>query len=108
VLGAGLGRLGVELSVLTENMILMDSSFTMANWWRKVIESDFSFYEIRLRNVLRKSQLVNKRKASTIPIKDIELGKIQYLISDAYNIPFQNHSFLYSQSTSLTYYHLNI
>jgi carnosine N-methyltransferase len=93
VLGAGAGRLGVELAGLGDEIIFVDNSFTMACWYNFLSKNDLYFYDIKMRNVQFTNDLIRKYQASISKIENRNvLRKINYIISEATELPLEENS----------------
>lgn len=89
-LGAGAARLAVELGEGFNQVFAIDNSFTMGSIFGELLTADFEFYEINLKNNPNSSSVVYKQRASLgnkLPSK-----KINYLLADSLNAPFNDSS----------------
>jgi SAM-dependent methyltransferase len=96
-LGAGTGRLALELSSGFDSVWCIDYSFTMAYFYQKVLLESLPFYKIVPKNRISKGQLVTPVTARLNGSSDKDfhqqLKKIRYIIGDAAQAPFASGSF---------------
>lgn len=95
VLGAGMGRITVELGKNFETVLALDNSPTMAFCYNRLLKSSLSFYDIQLKRAFSRSAMVKKKRATLQHRGDNLLAtaeKIQYLLGNALNMPIADSS----------------
>lgn len=98
-LGAGLGRVAVDLAYRFERTVLMDYSLAMGYRFQRLQQEDLVFYDVRKKNTKHNGDTLRLLKASfASPLsgnnafKENE-DKIDYFIGDARHSPFPDRSF---------------
>lgn len=93
VLGAGLGRIACEISDLFSQIVAIDYEPNMPFFFEKLRTGGFTFADIHHDNSSTESDKIRWIKFSPEHIKMQNFDNVDYLISDAREIPFENNYF---------------
>ncbi|WP_339922866.1 methyltransferase domain-containing protein [uncultured Cyclobacterium sp.] len=95
VLGAGMGRIAVEVGKNFKEVLALDNSPTMAICFERLLDSSIDFYDVQLKRAFTISEMVQEKNASLLNRdKDLLISaqKTNYILGNALNMPIQDKS----------------
>lgn len=95
ILGAGMGRIAVELGKNFKEVLALDNSPTMAFCFERLLGSSIDFYDVQLKRTFSMSEMVKEKKATLMKRDDNLLKSAQkthYILGNALNMPIKDNS----------------